>query len=157
MKPLVAILFLLCFFWAPAQKDEAAAVDWLTFEELETALTRVPKKVLVHFYADWCVYCKKMENKVYTKPDIVEALSKEYYAVKFDVEATDTIHFGGRTFTNENYGKQRVAYHQIPELLTGYSSTDLALPATVILDSTFQIEKRFFRYIPPREMRRILK
>jgi thiol:disulfide interchange protein len=39
-----------------AQKKE---LTWLSFEELEQALIVQPKKVMIHFYADWCVYCKK--------------------------------------------------------------------------------------------------
>jgi len=134
-----------------------AQVEWLSFEELETALTKAPKKVIIHFHADWCVYCKKMEQSVYTKPDIIEALKSEYYAVKFNVESTDTIQFGGKTFVNLNAGKRRTAFHQIPELLAGRNNKSLELPATVILDKDFNIEKRFYRYIPPKEMLSILK
>lgn len=132
-------------------------VNWLTFEKLETALAQEPKKVIIHFYADWCAYCKKMEDAVYTKPAIVETLNNNYYAVKFNVESKDTIQFGGKEFVNRNLGKRRNAYHEIPEFLAGRKGKTLALPATVILDENFNIEKRFYRYISPKEMLKILK
>ena len=98
-----------------------------------------------------------MEQAVYTKPHIIEELNNDYYAVRFNVESTDTIQFGGQTFVNRNFEKKRTAFHQIPELLAGRKDKPLELPATVILDRDFNIEKRFYRYIAPKEMLSILK
>ncbi|WP_111683093.1 thioredoxin family protein [Winogradskyella tangerina] len=147
----ISILSLMFLSFIPKSK-----VDWLSFEKLEVALNEEPKKVIVHFYADWCVFCKKMEEAVYTKPEIVDAINNEYYAVKFNVETKDTIRFGGQSFVNLNIGKKRTAFHQIPELLAGRKDQQLELPATVILDKDFNIEQRIYRYIPPKEMLSIL-
>ena len=103
MRNLVIIIVLGLSFLSLKPKPE---VDWLSFEALETALIKKQKKVIIHFYADWCVYCKKMEDAVYTKPAIAEAINADYYAVKFNVESTDTIQFGGKTFVNLNTGKK---------------------------------------------------
>ena len=149
------VVLLLCFSTLSfAQKD---TVEWLSFEALEQALLNEPKKVMIHFYADWCVYCKKMEQDVYTKPTIAAQLSANYYAVKFNVESTDTVAFGGKKFLNLNIGKSRTAYHQIAELLAGSSTKDILLPAVVFLDEEFNIEKRLFRYIAPKELLGLLK
>ena len=154
MRHLLVILVIGISVWSFTSKPK---VNWLSFEELETALTEEPKKVVIHFYADWCVYCKKMEQAVYTKPEVVEIINKDYYAVKFNAESRDSIQFGGKTFVNRNIGKKRTAFHQIPELLAGRKDKDLELPATVILDKDFNILKRYYRYIPPQEMLTILK
>jgi thioredoxin-related protein len=154
MKYFVFIL-LFCFStFASAQKQ---TVNWLSFEELEQALLNEPKKVMIHFYADWCVYCKKMEKVVYTKPDIEAELATNYYAVKFNVESTDTIQFGGKKFLNLNVGKKRMANHQIAELLAGQDNSELTLPAVVFLDDEFTIEERVFRYIAPKELLALLQ
>ncbi len=137
-----------------APKEE---INWLTFEELEVALAKEPKKVIIHFYADWCVYCKKMEQSAYSKPDIIETLNAEYYAIKFNVESTDEIEFGGERFINANVGKKRNPYHQIPEYLAGREGKALELPATVILDEDFNIIERYYWYLSPKEVRKILK
>ncbi|WP_339622823.1 thioredoxin family protein [uncultured Winogradskyella sp.] len=146
---------LLCFStFVIAQKQ---TVEWLSFEALEQALLTQPKKVMIHFYADWCVYCKKMEQDVYTKPAIAAQLSTNYYAVKFNVESTDTVAFGGKKFLNLNIGKSRTAYHQIAELLARSATKDILLPAVVFLDEEINIEKRLFRYIAPKELLGLLK
>jgi thiol:disulfide interchange protein len=145
-------IFILLFCFSTLASAQKQAVNWLSFEELEQALRTEPKKVMIHFYADWCVYCKKMEQVVYTKPDIEAELSANYYAVKFNVESQDTIQFGGKKFLNLNVGKKRAAYHQIAELLAGQDKQELTLPAVVFLDEAFNIEKRLFRYIAPKEL-----
>jgi thioredoxin-related protein len=154
MKYSVFIILFCLSIPSPAQTQ---AVNWLSFEELEQALLTKPKKVMIHFYADWCVYCKKMEKVVYTKPDIEAELATNYYAVKFNVESTDSIFFGEKNFLNLNVGKKRMAYHQIAELLAGQDGKELTLPAVVFFDDKFNIEKRVLRYIPPKELLVLLK
>lgn len=132
-------------------------VTWLTFEELEEALIKQPKKVLIHFYADWCVYCKKMEQDVYTKDTIKEVLNNKYYVVKFNVESEEEVNFGGERFINKNIGKRRQAYHEIAELLATREQRSITLPAVIVINDNFEIEKRMFQYVPPKELLTILK
>jgi len=132
-------------------------VTWLTFEELEEALIKQPKKVLIHFYADWCVYCKKMEQDVYTKDAIKEVLNNKYYVVKFNVESEEEVNFGGERFINKNIGKRRQAYHEIAELLATREQRSITLPAVIVINDNFEIEKRMFQYVPPKELLTILK
>lgn len=153
MRRSIYIFFILFSSLVVAQDN---AINWLTFEELEIELINEPKKVIVEFYADWCVYCKKMEQSVFSKSEIKALLAKDYYAVRFNVETNDSIVFGGKTFVNKNAGKKRLAYHEIPELLAGRDNKALELPATVILDENFEITNRYYRYIPPKEMLSIL-
>ena len=154
MRKFIAIL---CIGLSVLSFKSDEQVNWLTFGELEMAFTAEPKKVIINFYADWCVYCKKMEKAVYTKPEILRALNESYYAVRFNVESTDTIHFGGKEFVNLNTGKKRTAFHQIPELIAGRENQELELPATVVFDEQFNIIKRYYRYLSPKEMAALLK
>ncbi|WP_431156953.1 thioredoxin family protein [Winogradskyella poriferorum] len=149
---IISILFFTVFVEAQETK-----INWLDFEALENALEAQPKKVLVYFYADWCVYCKKMDRSVYSKEDVKTILNDGYYAVKFNVESNEIIQFGRKTFVNEQFGKKRNPIHQIPEYLAGRPNETIELPATVILNEDFEIEKRFYRYISPTEMLSILK
>ena len=67
MQRIIYILFILFSSRLAAQEKD---INWLSFEELETELIKEPKKVIVEFYADWCVYCKKMEQSVFSKSEI---------------------------------------------------------------------------------------
>ncbi|MGV6830183.1 MAG: thioredoxin family protein [bacterium] len=154
MKHIFFYIAIMISLGCTAQTHE---VTWLTFEELEEELIKEPRKVLIHLYADWCVYCKKMEQDVYTKNDIEQVLNDQFYAVKFNVESEEEVNFGGKRFINKNSDKRRQAYHEIAELLATRGQQPITLPAVIVINDNFEIEQRYFRYIPPQEMLTILK
>lgn len=132
-------------------------VRWLSFEALEDSLELRPKKVFIDFYASWCVYCRKMDRVAFRDPGVVALLNAEYYAVRMDVETRDTIAFGGRKYTNPEFGKKRNPVHEIPRLLASREGVPFTLPAIVILDPSFRIQNRYFEYLPPKKMLKLLK
>ena len=75
MKQVILYISMLFPLLGFTQQEE---VNWITFPELEEALKTNPKKVVVHFYADWCDFCTKMEKDVYTKPEIIAELNANY-------------------------------------------------------------------------------
>jgi thioredoxin-related protein len=146
---------MLCFSLFAATQNQK--VNWLSFQELEHELVKKPKKVLIYFHADWCVYCKKMDQSTFSDNEVNSILENNYYAVKFNVESSDTIYFGGKRFVNSEVGKRRNPIHDIPKLLAGRPTKTIELPALIFLDETFDIKKRFYKYIPPKKMVSILK
>lgn len=154
MKKFFLFISLFSMLLVSAQQK---AIDWLTFKELEENLSQKPAKVLVYFYADWCVYCKKMEQSVFSKPDVQRILNADFYAVKFNAESTETVRFGGKTFVNAQIDERRNPFHQIPEFMAGRPDKNIELPAMVLLNEDFEIVDRYYRYIPPKEMVAILK
>jgi len=148
------VVFLILSNFCLAQND---SINWLSFEKLETKFITEPKKVIIHFYTDWCIYCKKMEKEVYTKPKVIERVNKNYYAVKFDAESTDTIFFGGKTFKNLNIDKKRNPNHELAEYLATQSERGVVLPATIIFDKNFNIEQKIFSYLSPKGLIKVLK
>lgn len=154
MKRTFAFILVFYSLISFAQIDEP---NWLTFEQLEQKMIEKPKKVMIHFYADWCNYCKKMEKVVYLKPKILEELNSNYYVIKFNVESEDAVEFGGRVFLNLNTGKNRRAKHQIAELLAIKNGESLTLPAVLFFNEDFILEKRLHRYIPPKELLTLLQ
>lgn len=132
-------------------------VTWLTFEQLQDSLAVKPKKVFIDFYAEWCTYCKKMEQTTYKNLDVISKLNQEYYAVKMDAESRDTILFDGQKFENKAYGKKRNAVHDIPLLLASREGTPFSLPAIVLLDKSFRVTNRYFEYIAPKKMLSLLE
>lgn len=150
----IYILLLVTTNTAFSQTEEA--VHWLSFEQLEKALQKEPKKVFIDFYADWCTPCLKMQKEVFTNATVIKEINKNYYAIKMNVETKDTIHFGNQVFVNERT-KRRNPIHQIPLLMAQQKNKPFSLPALVFLDETFQAKARYFQYLNTEQLSKILQ
>lgn len=144
-------------FFTSTVTAQKSKINWITFEQLEDSLKVKPKKVFISFYADWCAYCKKMDEAAFRDDDVTKILNQEYYAIKFDAETTDTITFEGENFINKNIGKSRNPTHEIPLLLSSRKNMPFSLPVTIVLDKNFKISKRDFEYLSPKKMKDFLK
>lgn len=136
-----------------AQENE---VRWISFEQLEDSLAVQPKKVFIDFYAEWCVYCKKMDKATFKDPKVIAKLNADYYAIKMDAESTAEIHFGGDSFTNKEVGKKRNPTHEIPLLMASRDNYPFSLPAVVVLNENFEVTHRYFEYLSPKKLFSIL-
>jgi thiol:disulfide interchange protein DsbD len=81
----------------PAAGTQAAArndfIKVKTVEELDAEMSKAQaasKKVLLDFYADWCVYCKTMEKKVFPHPDVQTRIA-DMALIKADVTSDDAL------------------------------------------------------------------
>jgi thioredoxin-related protein len=137
-----------------AQKN---SINWINFEQLEDSLKIKQKKVFISFYADWCNYCKKMDKVAFKNEEVIQILNNEYYAIKMDAETKKTIVFDGKKYINTQLKKNRKPTHQIPLLLASRKGFPFTLPATIILDKTFKIEKRYFEYLSTKVMIEAIK
>jgi thioredoxin-related protein len=90
-----------------AKRTAASAKDnkeihWITdFNELEQKMKENPKKVYFDVYTDWCGWCKKMEATTFQNPDLIKYINLNYYAVRFNAERQDVIHFNGKEYHYE--------------------------------------------------------
>jgi len=136
-------------------QDDPAAIRWLDFAQLELALAVEPRPVFVHFYADWCTVCHRMDKRSYTNPAVVELLNDKYYAVRMDIETADTIIFGGQTFVNERIRRVNPV-HQIPLLMASRTNRPFSLPAMILLDGGFVATGRYFQFLSAAQLLDIL-
>ncbi|MFB9054932.1 thioredoxin family protein [Formosa undariae] len=151
---------LICVFlggYSNAISQSTDEIHWITFPELEVALTENPKPVFIFFHAKWCAYCKKIERKVFTKTDVIKTLNDAYYALKMDVETQDSIVFDNVVFTNTQSLTQRNGIHEIPLSLGSRAGFPFSLPATVLLNKDFTVKNRVFEYYTSSELLELLK
>jgi thioredoxin-related protein len=104
MKYVLVFLFVACqVMWHPlfsqTKKNASVQGGWRSFDAgLENAKV-IHKKILVDVYTDWCGWCKKMDEKVYSDPRVREYLTKNFVIVKMNAEAEGTIHYKGKTYS----------------------------------------------------------
>ena len=87
------LLFL--FLWAANCVSAQAQVQhdgWMTdFDAALAEAQRLQRPLLVHFYTDWCPPCKRMEQSVLNRPEILAEIRKSVVAVKVNAEHSSKV------------------------------------------------------------------
>ena len=61
-------------------------INWRSYEE-GLAVSKVEKKkVFLHFYADWCVFCGKMAKETFQNPAVISYLNDNFISVRVDTD-----------------------------------------------------------------------
>ena len=61
-------------------------INWRSFEEGLVVGKAEKKKVFLHFYADWCVFCAKMAKETFQNPAVVSYLNNNFIPVRVDTD-----------------------------------------------------------------------
>ncbi len=130
------ILALLLALFIPNNVVESPpneTIQWMTFEEAVAANQTTQKKFLVDVYTDWCGWCKVMDRKTFTNPEIVSYINEHFYAVKLNAEQRETIHFNDVDFVWHDSGR-----NGIHELAYSLLDGEMSYPAFVFLTEDFK-------------------
>jgi thioredoxin-related protein len=89
---LTATVFGLLLLWGnlspelPAVASDHQAVRWYSYEE-GMALGKIEnKKVYIHFYADWCRYCKQMAKETFQDAAVTAYLNTNFIPIKVNYD-----------------------------------------------------------------------
>lgn len=71
----------------PLAAQSQGSTAWT--KDYETALSesqRLKRPLLLHFHADWCVPCRRMDRDVLNSPELVAQLKQSFVGVKVDAD-----------------------------------------------------------------------
>jgi len=108
-------------------------IKWMTFEEAVEASQETPKKIFIDVYTSWCGWCKRMDARTFSNPDIAKYMNEHYYAVKLDGEQKETIQFMDNSFKFIPNGRR--GYH---ELAAALLDGKLSYPSCVVMSEKMQ-------------------
>ena len=135
----------------PSEPESYEEIPWVSISDVEQLVQKRPKKILVDVYTPWCGPCKMMDRNTFTNAEVINAIGKNFYPVKFNAEGPDEVNFLGRTYANPKYqpsrGNGRNAKHQ----LTPYFGAR-GYPCLVILDENMQVVDRILGYKTPDQL-----
>lgn len=79
----------------------AGDLKWHNFNEGLKKAEKENKNVIVDFYADWCHWCKVMDEKTFLEKNVAQKLVKSFVTVRIDTEnRNQTVVFKGKTYNN---------------------------------------------------------
>ncbi|MDH7498957.1 MAG: thioredoxin fold domain-containing protein [candidate division NC10 bacterium] len=81
---------------ACAASKTTGGVKWYGYEEGMREARESHRPVLLHFYTDWCPWCKKMERDTFSHPQIQEALNQGFVSIRINPESKEKIRVEGR-------------------------------------------------------------
>lgn len=149
---LLPIIFTLFYSFGFSQNQHAKSpVKWHTMQEAIELNKTNPKKIFIDIYTDWCGWCKVMDKKTFTDPNISSHLNQHYYPVKFNAEMTDTIEYLGKEYINKGIGR-RPTHDLAIHLLNG----KLSYPSTLYLDEQLKPISAIPGYLESKKLQPIL-
>ena len=70
----------------------AQEIQWRqSLDEAKAEAAKTNRLVWLHFAADWCSPCKKLETFVFSDPNVIRTSDRNVVAVKIDVDENDTL------------------------------------------------------------------
>lgn len=125
-------LISICFLFVLPAAEAQNKINWITFEEAYAKVKTHPKKVMIDVYTDWCGWCKVMDQKTFTDPDVIKYVNENYYAVKFDAEGKNEVKIEKDVFKPNASGRS----HALAiSLLQG----KMSYPSIVYLNESFNM------------------
>jgi len=62
------------------------SIKWRSYEEGLVVSRIEKKKIFLHFYANWCVFCAKMAKETFQNPSVVSYLNTNFIPVRVDTD-----------------------------------------------------------------------
>ena len=133
-----------------ATPSTSSKVNWMSFEKVAAYMQQTPKKVYIDMYTTWCHWCKVMDKKTLSNPNVAKYLNENFYCIKFNAESKQDITFQGKVYS---YDKKRKAHELAIELMNGR----LTFPTSVFLEENFKQGQPVPGYLKVKDMEMILK
>lgn len=134
-------------------------IKWVKMGELEAAMKKEPRKIMIDVYTDWCGPCKMMMKNTFTHPGIIKYVNEKYYAVKFNAEGSEEIKFLGKTYRNPSYDPSRAggrnSTHELTQAIAPVNGR-IAYPTIVYMDEQYNILSPVQGYMQPQQIEPIL-
>ena len=83
---LVLLITMFLAVWVFTIADASKGIKWYSYEEGKVLAKVEKKKVFLHFYADWCVFCGKMNKETFQDANVISKLNDTFISIRVDTD-----------------------------------------------------------------------
>lgn len=102
-------LFLLIMVLIGAAVASPAAADnnevWLSYGDALEKAENEEKPVMLFVEAEWCVHCQRMKEESFSREDIRQKLTENFYPVLIDLDSREKLQFRGEEITERELAR----------------------------------------------------
>jgi thioredoxin-related protein len=80
---LLILIMILCISGVASAAD---SIKWRSYEEGMVLSKIEKKKVFLHFYADWCGFCRKMANTTFKDSALINYLNENFMPIRVNTD-----------------------------------------------------------------------
>jgi len=82
----IPLLILSLVLFIASVAPAADSITWHSYKEGMVLSKIEKKKVFLHFYADWCGFCRKMANTTFKDPALINYLNDNFMPVRVNTD-----------------------------------------------------------------------
>ena len=159
MRHTILLMVLTMFIWSCSGSKEAVnstlTLEHHSFEELDSLMEKEERPVVVFLHAEWCKYCRNMEETTFKHPEVVKLLNEQFYFISFDGEQKEPVAFRGRQFNYVPNGRT-TGTHELA-LALGGTNGELLYPTLLLLNPEMEIIFEYASFLSHTEVLEVLK
>lgn len=135
---------------APSALAGSTDIQWYSYESGIKQIKKSDKKGYLHFYTDWCSYCKMMKQKTFSDADVAEYLNANFIPIRINAEKEPKVarQYGANQFPFNGFVDQEA--EQIGNQ-PGFIPPETMVQILRYIDSDDYKKMRFDEYTKQRE------
>ncbi|MBW1980464.1 MAG: thioredoxin family protein [Deltaproteobacteria bacterium] len=81
-------------------------VKWLDFDDGLAKAQSNNKPLFIHFYTEWCLYCKKFNHDTLQNRKVARMLAENFVSVRLEADSNShRLRYQGKTFSNADFSR----------------------------------------------------
>lgn len=125
-------------------------IRWMSLQDAEKQYRSTGKTILIDLYTDWCSWCKVMDKKTYSHPEVIKYINEHFLPVKLNAESKATISWNGK-----DYAYQQA--NRINSYAIYLTRGQLSFPTTVFIAGPDPDPQAVPGFLEPRDMESLLR